>query len=114
MDNETKQVYWLVGFTVLLLFSISYSFLITKKEDPKCDEEEFCLTYRTHYPDGMSRIDTIKHVCKQTYLRSENGTNSLVYFTHRESIDWLFSTHDKHTVESTAALEIVSVERQRQ
>lgn len=108
MDKETKHVLYFIGGTVLLFL---YSFMLISKDKPKCDGEGYRLIYRTHYPDREQRTDTIHNICECVDASSSFGTNGIVYYKHKE-IDWLFSTHDKQVVSSTAALEIVSVEKE--
>lgn len=111
MDKETKHVFYFIGGTALLLLSIHYLNLVISKISPECDGEEYMLIYRTHYPDREQRTDTIHNICECVNASSSFGTNCIVYYKHKE-LDWLFSTHDKQVVSSTAALEIVSVEKE--
>lgn len=110
MDKETKHVFYFIGGTALLLLGSLYSFILINTDNPKCDGEGYMLIYRTHYPDGEQRTDTIRNICECVYASSSFGTNHIEYYRHKEA-NWLFSTHDKQVVSSTAALEIVSVEK---
>lgn len=100
-----------IAALILLIVLIGYGIPYATAYRPKCDGKEYALIYRTHFPDGELRTDTVHNVCECVVMSSSFGTNHIKYYTHKET-DWLFSTHDKHAVNSTAALEIVSVEKE--
>ncbi|MBQ0046792.1 MAG: hypothetical protein KBT33_04665 [Prevotellaceae bacterium] len=108
LSPEIAAISAFIFLAVVLIYGIPY----IQTDRPKCDGKEYTLIYRTHFPDGELRTDTVHNVCECVVMSSSFGTNHIKYYTHKET-DWLFSTHDKHAVNSTAALEIVSVEKEK-
>lgn len=111
MKKVSPEIAVISAFIFLLVF-LFYGLPYSQTDRPKCDGEEYTLIYRTHYPDGKQRTDTVHNVCECVGMSSSFGTNHIKYYSHKET-DWLFSTYDKHVVESTVALEIVSVEKEK-